>query len=133
MRVLVNPQMDNWKPPHVKSSLNVKGIALWQQKFFTDVTDRNLLSIKCSRSAVFLQSYLCENKKKLSLARTLSIFCKSFAWATRRSAMESSWHLHSIYPILAAGRYLPQSWHLSKLTLLNRKTNFKTCVAPNIT
>ena len=53
--------------------------------------------------------------------------------STRRSAIERSWHLHNIYPILAAGCYQPRSWHLSKLklTMLNRKLNFKTCVAQN--
>ena len=133
MRVLVSRQMDNWKLPHVNSSLSAWGIALWQQTIFTDDTDRSLWIIKCSRSAVFLKRNLCENQTKRSLVRIPLFFSNVFVWATRRRVMEKSWHLHSMYPILAAGRYLPQSWHLSKLTLLNRKTNFKTCVAPNIT
>ena len=31
--------------------------------------------------------------------------------------MERSWHLHSICPTLAAGRYLQQFWHLSEMTM----------------
>ena len=128
----VSRQMDNWKLPHVNSSLNVWGIALWQHTIFTEVTDRTLWSIKYGRSAVFLRKHPCENKRKRSLGRIPSSFSKNFVWATRRRAIERSWHLHSIYPILAAGRYLPQFWHLSKLTMPNRKSNFKTCVAQNI-
>ena len=128
----VSRQMENWKLPHINSSLNVWGIALWQHTSFTEVTDRTLWSIKDSRSAVFLRIHLCENKRNRSLVRVLSILSKVFVWATRRRAIERSWHLHSIYPILASGRYLPQSWHLSKLTMPNRKSNFKTCVAQNI-
>ena len=100
---------------------------LFSQKLRTE-----LWSIECSRSAVFLKKRLCENKTKRSLVRILSIFSNVFVWATRRRAMERSWNLHSIYQILAAGRYLPKSWHLSKLTMLNRKSNVKTCVAQNI-
>ena len=132
MRVMVSRQMDNWKLPHVNSSLNVWGMALWQHSIFTEVRDRTLWSIKCSRSAVFPKKHLCGNKTKRSLLRILSIFSNVFVWATTGGAMESSWHLLSIYPILAAGRYLLQSWQ-SKLTMLNRKTNFKICVALNIT
>ena len=124
--------MDNWKLQHINSSLNVWGIALWQPKYFTEVTDRTLWSIKDSRSAVFFRIHLCKNKTKRSLVRILSIFYIVFVWATRRRAIEKSWHLHSIYPILAAGSYLPQAWHLSKLTMPIRNTNFKTSVAQNI-
>ena len=125
-------QMYNWNLPHVNSSLNVWGRAIWQHTIFTVVTDRTLWSIKCSRSAVFLEIHLCGNKRKRSLVRLPSIFSNVFGWATRRRAMERSWHLHSIYPIVAAGRYLPQSRQLSKLKMLHRKSNFKTCVALNI-
>ena len=60
--------MYNWKLPHVNSSLNVSGIALWQHTIFTQVTDRTLGSIKCNRSAVFLKIHLCElNKNALQL------------------------------------------------------------------
>ena len=59
----VSRKMDNWMLPHVSSSLNVWGIALWQHTIFTEVTDKTLWSIKNSRSAVFLRIYLCENKK----------------------------------------------------------------------
>ena len=128
----VSRQMDNWKLPHINSSLNVWGIALWQHTIFTEVTDRTLWSIKDSRSAVFLRRRLCENKRNRSLVRIPPIFSKVFVWATGRRAIEGSWHLHSILPILAAGRNLPQSWHLSKLTMPNRKSHFKTCVAQNI-
>ena len=38
----VSRQMDNWKLPHVKSSLNVWGIASWQHTISTKVTDRTL-------------------------------------------------------------------------------------------
>ena len=132
MRVIFIRQMDNWKLPHVNSSLNVWEIALWQHTIFTEITDRTLCSIKSSRSAVFLKKHLRENKWIRFLVRTSSVFSKVFVWATRRRAMERSWHLRSNYPMLAAGRYLPQSWHLSKLTMLNRKSNFKTCVSQNI-
>ena len=121
-----------WNLPHVNSSLNVWGIAIWQHTIFTVNMDRSLWSINCSRSAVFLKIHLCENKRKRSLVRNPSIVSNVFVWATRRRAMDRSWHLHSIYPILAAGRYLPQSWHISKLTMLNRKSNFKTNVTLNI-
>ena len=126
MRVVVGLQMDNWKLPHVNSSLNVQGIPLKQHSNFTEVTDRTLWSIKSSRSAVFLKKHFCENKRKRSLVGIQSIFSIVFLWATKRRAMERSWHLNSIYPILAAGRYLPKSWNLSKLTMPNRKSNFKT-------
>ena len=132
MRVIVSRQMDTWKMPHVNSPLNVWGIPLWQHTFCTEVTDRTLWSIKCSRSAVFFKIHLCENKRKRSLVEILSVFSNVFVWATRRRAMERSWHLHSIYPILNAGRYLPKSWNLSKLKMLNRKLNFKTFDAQNI-
>ena len=97
----------------------------------TLVTDWTLWSIKDSRSAVFLRIHLCE-KRNRSLVRILSIFSKVFAWATRSRPIEKSWHLYRIYPILAAWCYLPQSWHLSKLTMPNRKSKFKTCVAQNV-
>ena len=132
MRLLVSRQMDNWKLPHINWSLNVRGIPLWQHTILTEGTVRTLWSIKCSRSAVFLKIHLCENKRKRSLVRSLSLFSNVFVWATRRRALERSWHLHSIYPILAAERYLPNSWNLSKRTMLNRKSNFKTCDAQNI-
>ena len=125
-------QMCNWNLPHVNSSLNVWGSAKWQHTIFTVVTDRSLWSIKCSRSAVLLKIHLCENKRKRSLVRIPSIFSNVFVWSTRRRAMDRSWHLHSIYPILAAGRYLPQSWHITKLTMLSQKSNFKTCVTLNL-
>ena len=125
-------QMYNWNLPHVNSSLNVWGIAIWQHAICTVFTDKSLWSIKCGRSAVLLKIHLCENKRKRSLVRIPSIFSKVFVWATRRRAMDRSWHLHSIYPISAAGRYLPQSWHITKLTMLNRKSNFKTCMTLNI-
>ena len=132
MRLLVSCQMDNWKLPHNNSSLDVRGIPLWQHTILTEGTDRTLWSIKCSRSAVFLKIDLCENKRKRSLVRILSIFSNAFVWATRRRAMEGSWHLHSIYPILAAERCLPKSWNLSKRTMLNRKSNSQTCDAQDI-
>ena len=66
--------MNNWKLPHVNSSLNVCWIPFWQHTFFTEVTDRTLWSIKCNRSAVSLKIHLCENKKKWSAVRILSIF-----------------------------------------------------------
>ena len=124
-------QMYNWKLPHVNSSLNEWGIAILQHTIFTVVSDKSLWSIKCIRSAVFLKIHLCENKRKRSLVRYPSILSNVFVWATRRRVMDRSWHLHSIYPTLAAGRYLPQPWHISKLTMLNRKSNFKTCVTLN--
>ena len=132
MRVIVSRQMDNWKLPHVNSSLNVWGKPFWQHTFFTEVTDRFLWSIRCSKSSVFLEIHLCENKRKRSSVRILSIFSNFFVWATRRRVMEKNWYPHSIYPILNAGRYLPKSWNLSKLKMLNRKSNFKTFDAQNI-
>ena len=132
MRLLVTRQMDNCKLPHNNSSLDVRGIPSWQHSILTEGTDRTLWSIKCSRSAVFLKRHLCENKRNRSFVRILSIFSNVFVWATRRIAIERSWHLHSIYPILAAERYLPKSWNLSKRTMLNRKSNFQTFDAQNI-
>ena len=128
----VSRRMDNWKLPHVNSSLNVWGTALWQHTIFTEVTDRTLWSIKYGRSAVFVRKHPFENKRKRSLVRIPSFFSNIFDWATRRRAIERSWHLHSIYSILAAERYLPKSWILSKRTMLNRKWNFQTCDAQNI-
>ena len=58
---------------------------------------------------MFLDTQLCEKKRKLSLVRIPSIFSNVFIWASRRRAIESSWHLHSIYPILAGGCYLPHN------------------------
>ena len=132
MRVIVSRQMDNWKLPHVNSSLNVWGIPFWQHTLFTKVTNTTLWSIKCNRSAVFFKIHLCENKKQRSSVRILSIFSNVFVWATRRRVMERNWYLHSTYPILNAGRYLPKSWNLSKLKMLNRKSNFKIFDAQNI-
>ena len=135
MRVIVRRQMDNWKLPHVNSSLNVWGKTFWHHTFFTEITDRTLWSIKCNRSAVFLKIHLCENKRKRSSVWILSIFSNVFnvfVWATGRRVMERNWYLHSIYPILNAGRYLPKSWDLSKLKMLNRKSKFKTFDAQNI-
>ena len=121
-----------WREVKDNVSLNMSGIALSQHTFSTKVMDRTLWSIKSSRSGVFLKLNFCENIRKRTLVRIPSIFSNVFMWATRR-AMERSWLLHSIYTILAAGRFLPQSWHLSKLTMLNRKSNFETYVAQNIT
>ena len=132
MRVIVRLQMDSWKLPHVNSPLNVWGIPLWHHTFCIEVTDRTLWSIKCSKSAVFFKIHLCENERKRSSVGIPSIFSNVFVWATIKRAMERSWHLHSIYPILNAGRYLPKSWNLSKLEMFNRKTNFKTFDAQNI-
>ena len=125
-------QTYNWKMPHVILSLNVWWIELRQHTIFTVVTDKTLWSRKCSRSAVFLKKHLCANKRKRSSVRFLSTFSNVFVWASRRRAMEISWKLHSIGPIWAAGRYLPQYLHLLKLTSHNRKSNFKTRVAENI-
>ena len=132
MRVIVSRQMDNWKLPHVNLSLYLWGIALWQHTIFTEYTNRTLWILKCSRSAVFLKIHLCENKRKRSSVRILSIFSNVFVWATRKRPMERSWHLCSIYPILNAGPYLPKFWNLSKLKMVNRKSNFKTFDAQNI-
>ena len=74
MLLLVSRQMDNWKLPHNNSSLNVRGIPSWQRTILTKVKDRTLWSIKCSGSAVFVKIHLCENKRKHSIARILSIF-----------------------------------------------------------
>ena len=125
-------RMYKWNLPQVNLSLKVWGVALWQHKISTVVTDRTLWSIKCSRSSLFLKLKLCWNRRKRSLVKIPSIFSYGFVWATRRKAMERSGHPHSIYPILAAGRCLPKSWNLSKLTMLNRKSIFKTCMAQNI-
>ena len=95
-------QVYNWHLPHGNSSLNTWGLALWQHTNFTVVTDRTLWSKECSRSAVFLEIHLCENKKKRNLVGILSICANVFVWATRRRAMERSWHLHRVYPIVAA-------------------------------
>ena len=126
MRVIGSRQMDTWKLPHVNSPLNMWGIPLWEHTFCTEVTDKTLWSIICSRSAVFFKIHLCENQRKRSLVEILSVFSNVFVWATRRRTMERSWQLHSIYSILNAGRYLTKSWNLSKLKIFNRKSIFKT-------
>ena len=54
--------MYNWKPPHLNWSLNKYGTALWQQINFTEVTDRTMWSIKCSKSAVSLKIHIRELK-----------------------------------------------------------------------
>ena len=132
MCVIVSRQMNNWKLPHVNSSLNMWGIPFWQHTFFTEVTDRTLWSINCNISAVFLQNTPLWKQEKRSSVRILSIFSNVFVWATRRRVMEKNCYLHSIYPILNAGRNLPKSWNFSKLKVLNRKSNFKTFDAQNI-
>ena len=70
---------------------------------------------------MFLKKHLCENKSKRSSVRFLSLFSKVFVRATTGRVMERKWYLHSIYPILNVGRYLPKSWNLSKLKMLNWK------------
>ena len=125
MRGIVSRQMDNWKLPHVNSSLNVWGMPLWHHTIFTEVTDRTLWCLKCSRSALFLKEHLWDNKRKRSLDRILSIFSIVFVWATTRRAMERSWHLHSLYPILARGRCLIKSCWSHKIP--NPKFVFKNC------
>ena len=127
-------QMYNWKLPQINSPLNFWGRAFWQHTIFIEPIKTTLWSINCSRSAVFLKIHIRENKLKCTLFRIFSIFSNVFVWATmRRRAMERSWHLHNFYPTLPARRYLPQSLHLLKLTMLNAKSIFKTCVAQNIT
>ena len=75
MRFLVSRHMDNWKLPHNNnSSLDVRGMPSWQHTILTEGTDRTLWSIKCSRSAVFLKTHICENKRKSSSVRILAIF-----------------------------------------------------------
>ena len=122
-------QMYNWKLPHINSLLNVWEIALWQHTIFTKHMDRTLRSVTSSTPALFLRKHLCKNKRKSSSFRLPSIFSNVFVWATRRRAVERRWHLHNIYPTLTAARYLPQSWNLSKQTIPNRKSIFKTCAA----
>ena len=89
--------MYNWRMPHVNSSLNVWGVALWRHTSFTEVVDRTLWSIKPNRLSVFLRKNLCEKKSKRTSVGFPSIFSIVFVWATRRKAMKRSWHLHSIY------------------------------------
>ena len=125
--------MSNWRLPYVNSPLNLWEKALRLHEVFKEARGRTLWSIKSGRSAVFTKIQRCENKRKGTPVRIPSFFSIVFVWATwRRTAVERSWYLHSIYPILAAGRYLPQSWHLSKLTIINRKSNFMTCVTQNV-
>ena len=70
------------------------------------------------------ETHFCQNSISL---------LQSIVWATKKKwAMERSWHLHKIYPRTSAGRYLPQSWHLWKVTMLHRNSNFKTSVDQNI-
>ena len=113
-----------WKLPHINSLLNVWEIALWKQTFFTEDIGRTLRSITSSRPALFLKIHLCKNKRERSSVRNPPFFFIVFVWATRRRTVERSWHLHSIYPILTAARYLPESWNLSKQTMTNRKKQF---------
>ena len=125
-------QMYNWRLTHGNSPLNVWGTAKRQHTVFTEVMDEILWCKNTSRRAVLLKINLCENKRNRTLVRLLSIFSNVFVWATKRRAMQRSSHQHSIYPIMAAGRYLAQSWLLSKRTMPNQKSNLKTCVVQNI-
>ena len=125
--------MYNWKLPHVKKSFNLWAITLWQQTVYTEAMYRTLSSVKSSRSAVFLKIHHSQNKRKRTLVRIAYIFSNVFVWAKKtRIAMDCCWHLHGIYLILAGRRYLLQSWDSSKLTMFNRKLNWKKCVAQNI-
>ena len=117
-------QMYNSKLSHVNSPLNVWGVAVWQHTSFTKAVYRTLWNIKSNRIAVFLKTHLCENKINLTLVGFPCIFSFVFVWARRRRATVRSWHLDSLYPILVAECYLPQSWHFSKLTMLNQKSIF---------
>ena len=126
-------QVYNRNLPNVNLPLNLWGIAIWQRTFFTPAKDRTLWSKKSSRSPEPIKLHLCQNKRKRPLVRIPSIFSNVFVSATmRRGAMERSCHLHSIYSILTAGSFPLQSWRLSKLTIINRKFNFNTCVAQNV-
>ena len=109
--------MYNWKLPHISWSLSVWGIALWQHTIFIVVTDRTLLSIKYSRSALFFKTHFCEIEEERSLVRIPHVYSNVSVLETR-IALERSWHPHSIYPLLAVGHYIPQFWHLSKLAIL---------------
>ena len=73
LRYRFSGQLYNWNMPHVNSSLDVCGIALWQHTTSTDITDRTLRSILCSISAVFLEIHLRENKRKRFVVRIPSI------------------------------------------------------------
>ena len=126
-------QMYNWELSHVNSLRNVWGFVFWQHTNFTGPVVRAAWSIKPSKSAVFFKILLCENKRKRTSVSIPTMFSNVLVWAKRRRrAMETSWHVRKVYPILAARRYLQQSRNLSELTTLNRKSNFKTCVAQNI-
>ena len=117
-------QIKNWKLSHVSS----RGIPLWHHTVSTKTEVKNQWSMKSSKLTRFLGLQNCENKRKRILFAIPPPSFNHFVWATRkRKTMETSWHPHIFYPILAAGRYLPQFWHISKMTMLDRKTNFKTC------
>ena len=82
---------------------------------------------------LFLQKTPLWKQKKRTFVEIPSFFVDHSVWATgRRKGLEGSWHLHSIYLNLGAGRYLSQSLHSSKLTLFVWSSNFKTFVAQNI-
>ena len=110
----------------------------YDNTMFTEVTDRTLWSIKVSRSAVFSRIHLCENKRNRSLVRILSIFSRIFLWATRRRAIDRSWHLHSHSCVTLPTKNLDtyQNWQcliknrVSRLVWL--KTNLKCRVVPKI-
>ena len=125
-------QMYNWNLQHVNSSLNVWGKALWQQTIFTEVRDRTLWNMKCSRSAVFLKKYLCENKRKRFLFRISSIFSNVFVWATRKKQWKEADTYRASTQYWLRDVAEPQSWHSSKLSMLNRKSKLKTRVAQSI-
>ena len=83
-------QMYNWRRPHNMSHFNVWGIGLWQHTIFTEVLDRNLLSITSSRSVMFFKTHLRENKIKRTLIRLSSIFSFFLVWATRGTTWEEA-------------------------------------------
>ena len=55
--------MDNWKLPHINSSLNVWGIALWQHTIFTEVSDRTLWSTKIADQQCFSEYTFVKTKE----------------------------------------------------------------------
>ena len=66
-------QLYNWNLPHLNSSLDVCGIALWQHTTSKNITDRTLWSIISSKSRVFLEIHLLENQSKRSVVKIPSI------------------------------------------------------------
>ena len=118
--------MGNWKLPHVNSSLNVWGIVLWRHRIFTEVRDRTLRSIKCSRSAVFSKkTHFWRKKRKRSLLRILSMFFNVFCVSYKKKSVGKQLTPTQHLPDIGCGT-LPNKI-LTLIKLIFKNCRIKAC------